>query len=230
MKVMHVVVIAVLIAWPCSGELNDGERLEIITSHNGIRSSVKTSAANMLEMIYDTELETKAQTSTVDPCTPTRKTDGKEHVNYATKQEGEANWTKLIEEWGKEGESYVYDKNTCGENTDSCKHYLQVIWAAAEKVGCAKKECTTPSVSGKDGDKKYAMLCLYNEGPGEDVNTKPYQDGEPCEKCDKTKYPTCPDKLCSANPAIETTTSSTTCVSSSGVLVMMGLLIGKHFN
>nr|CDS28015.2 glioma pathogenesis protein 1 [Hymenolepis microstoma] len=227
MKMVHVIVIAVLIAWPCSGELTADERSEIITSHNGIRSSVKTSAANMLEMIYDTGLEKDAEKFTVDPCTTTEKTAEKQHANYAT-QTGDTNWTKLIEEWGNEGKNYKYEDNSCGEkNADNCKHYLQVIWAAAEKVGCAKKECTTPSVSDKDGDKKYGMLCVYNQGPAAEL-TKPYEQGDPCHKCDQKIYPTCPNNLCSTKLA--TTTSSTTCISSSEVIAMIALVIGNQYN
>nr|CDS28017.2 peptidase inhibitor 16 [Hymenolepis microstoma] len=228
---MHVFLIAVLITWPCFGQLSEEDRLLIEKSHNDIRSSVKTPAANMLEMVYDTELETEAQTLLVDPCTTRGKTTGNSHANYATKKESEAKWGELINEWETEGEKYTYESNKCGENTDSCKHYIQVIWAAAEKVGCAKKECTnTGGNPSSKTEKTFAMLCLYDQGPGDDQSKKPYEKGEPCQQCDKTKYPTCPDKLCSAKPAIETTTSSTTCISSSGVLAMMGLLIGNHFN
>nr|CUU98006.1 hypothetical transcript [Hymenolepis microstoma] len=99
---------------------------------------------------------------------------------------------------------------------------------AAEKVGCATKECENAggTPTSKTG-KTIGMLCLHNEGPG-DESKKPYENGAPCQQCDKTIYPTCPNNLCSTKLA--TTTSSTTCVSSLGVLAMMGLLIGNHFN
>nr|CDS30755.1 glioma pathogenesis protein 1 [Hymenolepis microstoma] len=229
MKMMHLFVIAVLIAWPCSGELIADEHAEIITSHNGIRSNVQPGAQNMLEMVYSTELETEAQKLLDDNCKSRVTTAENQHVNYATKQ-GEANWTKLIEEWGNEGGKYTYEGNKCDDSTNSCKHYLQVVWAAAEKVGCAKKECPSPSEKPSlKNENKIVMLCLYDQGPAA-TPTVPYEQGDPCHNCDKTKYPTCPDKLCSTKLAIETTTSSTTCVSSSGVLAMMSLLIGNHFN
>nr|CUU99880.1 hypothetical transcript [Hymenolepis microstoma] len=115
---VHVFVIAVLIAWSCSGELIADERSEIITSHNGIRSNVQPGAQDMLEMIYDTDLETKAQALLVDSCTSTDKIAESQHVNYATKH-GDANWTKLIEEWGKEGGKYTYEGGTRALTTEN---------------------------------------------------------------------------------------------------------------
>nr|CUU98486.1 hypothetical transcript [Hymenolepis microstoma] len=203
-KMMNVFVIAVLIAWHCSGQLLPHVRSQIEESHNFVRSAVTPTATNMLRMIYNNTLEDEAKNMV--------KCDFNETT---VKDKGD-----VIAGWGTEGGKYTYDKNECDGGPDACKHYKQVVWAEAMYVGCASQDCTS--------DGKVAMLCLYDKGPS-DPNTKPYQNGQSCTMC-PSGYQMCQDKLCTAGSSIQTTTSSATWISFSGGLVMMTLVIGNQFN
>nr|CDS29750.1 hypothetical protein HmN_000896000 [Hymenolepis microstoma] len=214
-QALYALAIATLIAWPCSGQLSADERSQIITSHNGIRSSVQPEAQNMLEMIYDNTLEYEAQ-QIADDCNYNDAGVSGKFINFVSVPENEATWEKTIKKWGDEKANYKYETNTC-TNGEVCKHYLQVVWAAAMKAGCAQKTCP------KSGSNTVNMVCVYDKGKS-DQNEKPYVSGNACGQC-PSKYQNCQNKLCSANLPIETTTSSTTWVSFSGGLVMMALII-----
>nr|CUU99882.1 hypothetical transcript [Hymenolepis microstoma] len=95
-------------------------------------------------------------------------------------------------------EKYDYDKKVCATaqkkaNDDSCKHYIQVVWAKAMKVGCAK--ITRQSDGNSKADSTVSMLCLYGQG-SKGQNAQPYTKGEggSCKKC-SPEYLLCDSKL-----------------------------------
>nr|CUU98252.1 hypothetical transcript [Hymenolepis microstoma] len=168
-QVLYALAIATLIAWPCSGQLSADERSQIITSHNGIRSNVQPEAQNMLEMIYDNTLEYEAQ-QIAENCDFNDANVPDKIINFASAPENEATWEKTITKWADEKANYNYENNACASG-QVCKHYLQVVCAAAMKVGCGKKTCT------KNGSKTVNMLCLYDKR-NSDPNGKPYISGK----------------------------------------------------
>nr|CDS28008.1 peptidase inhibitor 16 [Hymenolepis microstoma] len=232
-KMMYVFVIAALIAWPCFVTQSVDESSVIVKTHNDIRSSVTPEAADMLKMSYDSKLEEEAQ-KLMESCDFNEEKAKDKNINFVSEQKADTTWAYVIKNWG--AEKYDYDSNACSTtqtkaDSESCKHYIQVVWAKAMKVGCAKKECTKASGSPPSKtEKTVLMLCLYDQGSQGKVE-KPYTKGEggSCKQC-PPEYPVCENKLCIADTSVQTTTSSTTCISSSGMLAMMALIIGNHFN
>nr|CDS35090.1 cysteine rich secretory protein 2 [Hymenolepis microstoma]CDS35092.2 cysteine rich secretory protein 2 [Hymenolepis microstoma] len=230
---MYVFVITVLIAWPCLGTEIADESSVIVNTHNDIRSNVQPPAADMLKMSYDSNLEKDAQ-QLIESCDFDDKKAADRNANFVSGQKTDTTWANVIKMWG--GEKYDYESNACSTaqtkaNDDSCKHYIQVVWSKAMKVGCAKKECPNPSGSTPSKtDPTVLMLCLYDQGSKGKVE-KPYTkgDGDSCKQC-PPEYPVCENKLCIADTSVQTTTSSTTCISSPGMLATMALIILNHFN
>ncbi|XP_035679866.1 peptidase inhibitor 16-like [Branchiostoma floridae] len=105
--------------------------------------------------------------------------------NIALSPEGDV--VGLLQQWMAQQEHYNYHNNTCAGN-NTCRDYLQMVWAATNRVGCAiAANCETK-------ERKISMLVCYYSPPMERW-TKPYRLGESCTKC-PTEASFCDKGLC----------------------------------
>ncbi|XP_053319650.1 GLIPR1-like protein 1 [Spea bombifrons] len=152
-----------------------------VDAHNGIRSNVTPTAANMKYMSWDSSLAKTAKAwssfckfqhniyiSSNRLIHPTFFPIG-ENL-YAG---GTFNMHQVVNLWASEVNNYNNENQTC-KTGKVCGHYTQVIWSNSYKVGCAVSRC--PGTYG------YIVLCNY--GPaGNYRGSKPYTIGLPCSEC-----------------------------------------------
>ncbi|XP_019641747.1 PREDICTED: peptidase inhibitor 16-like [Branchiostoma belcheri] len=164
----------------------------VLTAHDELRREVQ--AADMEKMDWDTDLEKMAMDWATCSRLGTRETNLVEELfgqNIALSPEGDV--VGLLQQWMAQREYYSYHNNTCvGNNT--CRDYVQAVWAATNRVGCA----LVPDCESKE--RKISMLVCYYSPPKERW-TKPYHLGDSCTKCPR-ESPFCDKGLCEecANP------------------------------
>lgn len=78
----------------------------------------------------------------------------------------------------------VFIKNNSLRFTDATSHYIHIVWAAIDKVGCGLNQCNNT----------LNLVCNY--GSSYDMNpTIMYKPGPPCSKCPSGTA--CKNSLCS---------------------------------
>jgi len=72
---------------------------------------------------------------------------------------------EVVAEWAEEGAYYDYDDDLCEPPTSgqTCVHYLQIVWAETERLGCGMAACV-------DGWEVWA--CIYD--PPGNTGGQPY--------------------------------------------------------
>uniref|UniRef100_A0A646QDZ8 Cysteine-rich venom protein n=1 Tax=Hemiscolopendra marginata TaxID=943146 RepID=A0A646QDZ8_9MYRI len=74
--------------------------------------------------------------------------------------------------WNEEREFYDFETGEC-EPGEQCGHYVQLVWAESEHVGCGVARCL---------GKGYMIVCHYRP-PGNALEVAPYEVGKPCSQC-----------------------------------------------
>jgi len=137
------------------------EQTDLVTEHNTARANVNPPATNMLTIVWDTQLQSIAQTW-ADTCTdanndglldhnPNRGTGYPASVGeniYGT--QAAAVGSDAVSGWDGESSLYTYSDNYCdGEPNNvndlwyECGHYTQVVNAATTNLGCGRSNCPT---------------------------------------------------------------------------------------
>ncbi|XP_060100395.1 glioma pathogenesis-related protein 1-like [Heteronotia binoei] len=125
---------------------------QCVDAHNKHRSEVKPAASNMLYMTWDVALARTAR-AWGKRCIFIRnyfiEHNGSGHPDPKLKRLGENiritnagrkpfDPTHLIRSWYSEVAFYQYHNNTC---KGKCSHYIQIVWDASYKIGCAIVFC-----------------------------------------------------------------------------------------
>ncbi|XP_043932458.1 peptidase inhibitor 16-like isoform X2 [Protopterus annectens] len=188
--------------------LTNEEKEILVAEHNNLRSQVSPSAADMLEMTWDTSLESFAKAYTAK-CLWAHDAENKDKGEnlYATTMNS-LDVEKAVQEWYDERQNYDFDTNYCNEDK-MCGHYTQVVWATSEKVGCHEHFCNT--LHGLDGENWFLLMCYYHPG-GNYEEEKPYTHGIPCEQCPEGYE--CISNLCTTPKQITSQVPSTKTMSS----------------
>ncbi|XP_068022928.1 glioma pathogenesis-related protein 1-like isoform X2 [Melanerpes formicivorus] len=159
---------------------------ECVQVHNNLRGGVQPSASNMRYMSWDAALARTAR-AWAKRCVFEHNTylsqERQGHPNFSSI--GENLWagtyqvfnvSSAIKSWYDEVGSYNFATQKC---TKVCGHYLQVVWAASYKVGCAVHFC--PSVGYSSITNAAHFVCNY--GPAGNYPRQPYEMGAACRGC-----------------------------------------------
>jgi len=179
------------------------ERAELVKAHNDLRRRIakgeepgQPEAANMMEMVWDEEMEEIAQRWT-DQCNPghdknNKLLDGTYCGQNAAR--GMDTMTSTVGAWYGEvkymdagctpSDAKICDVDEFGSGTrkGEVEHYTQVVWAESSRLGCGKRGLY--------------VVCNYLSGnmPGGSM----YKRGQACSACPEGT--TCADGLCRAAP------------------------------
>nr|XP_034317946.1 cysteine-rich secretory protein LCCL domain-containing 2 isoform X1 [Crassostrea gigas] len=205
------------------------EAAEFLRVHNEKRRIVSPKATNMREMVWDEGLETIAR-NYAEKCDFNHNKLRSTSVGYYVGENlyvsyGDISPEAAVTAWDNEKTDYDFANNVCDPNSKyGCGHYTQVTWAESEKVGCAKKYCSSVNDFTTKNLPGYLVVCNY--GPGGNVNNRrPFSSGTTsCSNC-PSGY-TCVDRLCSKSSGGSTNPCETnpcqnggTCSSESGQAV-----------
>uniref|UniRef100_S4RQX2 C-type lectin domain family 18 member A n=1 Tax=Petromyzon marinus TaxID=7757 RepID=S4RQX2_PETMA len=160
------------------------EAFALESLHNKLRATVQPSAANMEKMEWDDSLAQVAHEWAAVACENPRAAEGTSAeipekpgiqgtgaggrgggqrrlgVNLHRAPHGATSFASVLASWFSEGQNYDYARPGCAHNR-TCRHYTQMVWASASRVGCAKRWCRDP------GSRVEAFACVYL--PGNDV-------------------------------------------------------------
>ncbi|XP_032303067.1 C-type lectin domain family 18 member C-like isoform X5 [Coturnix japonica] len=92
---------------------------------------------------------------------------------------GAGGFVELLERWFAEGRRYDYGAARCAGSA-TCRHYTQLVWATAGRLGCGRQMCT-----GSRG-RSQAFACAYSPGGNWELDgapIAPYQHGPWCSLC-----------------------------------------------
>jgi len=198
-----------------SGKFTTEERKEILKIHNELRAKVangletrgpQPNAADMLEMVWDFELETIAQ-RWINQCTmkhDDNRNSARFHVgqNLAMKGasafEEKVDWKSMIGEGEQVDEGWYSEVVYVTPNLNMVQqfskydgpkqigHYTQLVWGDSRYVGCGFVE----HVLYFKGQKGWSRMLGCNYGPAGNVISRPmYTIGDAASKCPKD-YPT----------------------------------------
>ncbi|XP_078464476.1 LOW QUALITY PROTEIN: C-type lectin domain family 18 member B-like [Lampetra planeri] len=104
-------------------------------------------------------------------------------VNLHRAPHGVVSFAGVLASWFSEGQNYDYARSGCAHNR-TCRHYTQMVWASASRVGCAKRWCRDP------GSRVEAFACVYLPGGNWLLDGKtiaPYKAGDWCSLCTSVK-------------------------------------------
>lgn len=172
--------------------LSETQKLALLQLHNAFRSMVQPSAANMLKMEWDDDLEGIASdfaSKCIVAHNPDRHKAAKkfdwvgENIAWGTGTCGDKDCGDVYEgvkRWFTESKSYDYKSGEC---SGKCTLYTQMAWWESNKLGCGARKC---------GDRTI-LVCNYAPG-GNYVGQRPYTSGSPCSKCPGKMI--CEDNLC----------------------------------
>ncbi|XP_022303001.2 uncharacterized protein LOC111110699 [Crassostrea virginica] len=189
------------------------EAAEFLKSHNDKRRIVSPKATDMLEMVWDDQLESIAR-SYAKGCNFEHNEARSSSVGYYVGENlyvstGNISPDVAVTSWDNEKADYDYATDTCDPNSRfGCGHYTQVVWAKSEKVGCVKQFCDKiENFNDRNGNPLSGYLVVCNYGPGGNYNNrKPFTSGTTsCGNC-PSGY-TCVDRLCSKSSSTGGTTS-----------------------
>jgi len=180
---------------PLSSGVGGEEAEEIVGVHNRYRSLVargeerrgsQPSAADMRQMVWDTELASIAQMHADQckfehDCTSCRKTDrfgvGQNLYIYKQSVAAPANdWEKAVTDWYEEVKDFTSNRIEPFQFSSATGHYTQLVWAETDRVGCG-------ATSYKDG-RWFTTLYVCNYGPnGNFLQGEMYKTGKACSAC-----------------------------------------------
>jgi hypothetical protein len=180
----------------------------IVQKHNELRA--KMGASDMTKMGWDDALATAAQ-QFVAGC-PSGHSENRPSAvgenmawKWATgmKLTASTDFAPSVQSWYDEFDAAgpYKDGGTFsgfGSCSGMCGHYTQVVWAAANKIGCGAAYC--PHSSGMGG---YELVCQYGSsvpgGYGGNMGSQTlFTKGTQCSSC-PSGFATCSDGLCSAS-------------------------------
>ncbi|XP_064610758.1 peptidase inhibitor 16-like [Liolophura sinensis] len=157
------------------------EKYAILEKHNALRKEVM--AANMNRLVWSDALAEHAQDIAYQ-CNLEYSEVG---VNIAA-QSYFYNEIEATKGWYEEKSFYDYANDACQFGL-TCKHYKQVVRAAATMVGCGITFC--PLMNSIAMEDVYIIVCSYSPVTAKGV---PYESGPPCSHCDEGR--SCSDGMC----------------------------------
>eukprot|EP00118_Oscarella_pearsei_P001580 m.7826 g.7826 ORF g.7826 m.7826 type:complete len:273 (+) comp19743_c0_seq1:711-1529(+) len=151
--------------------LTQAERDELLEHHRLVRTEVSPPAANMRNMVWDTELEAKAQKWAENcvfehsPREPGTRPTGENLAYFFPTGLPVVNASQL---WAGEKAHYTYDgrQQHC-EQGKVCGHYTQMIWWNSPYLGCGADICSINGIQSK------LVVCNYAP-PGNVIGQTPY--------------------------------------------------------
>ncbi|CAD5230363.1 unnamed protein product [Bursaphelenchus okinawaensis] len=172
---------------------NDYRRTLAKGQAKGQNGGTFPAAANMNELVWDTDLETKAD-QWAQACNfehPSNPGYGQNLAAASPFSSADDALKSAVDEWWGEGKNYPAGVAfTFGSSTG---HFTQVAWAATSKVGCAVQNCTNGQSLFGTSDWTFTV-CDYLS-PGNYQNQDIYKSGEACSACSGGS---CDDGLCKA--------------------------------
>ncbi|XP_005856781.1 PREDICTED: peptidase inhibitor 16 isoform X3 [Myotis brandtii] len=173
-----------------AGALSDEERRTMVDLHNLYRAQASPPAANMLQMRWDAELAAFAKAYAQQCVWGHNKERGRRGENlFAITDEG-MDVPLAVEQWHMEREYYNFSAATC-EPGQMCGHYLQVVWAKTDRIGCGSHFCE--KLQGVEETNVHLLVCNY-EPPGNVRGRRPFEEGTPCSQCPSGYL--CENSLC----------------------------------
>ncbi|XP_044533562.1 GLIPR1-like protein 2 [Gracilinanus agilis] len=169
---------------------------ECVDVHNLLRTQLNPPAANLQYITWDEGLAKTAK-AWAKRCRPG-------HNTYLEKMRkshpvfnglGENIWTGpiylysprlAVKSWFSEEQFYDFQTNTCSR---LCSSYIQVVWDATYKIGCAAATCA------RVGNLTDVVHFICNYVLSGNTNRRPYKEGKFCTQCNKGDK--CLDMLCS---------------------------------
>ncbi|XP_071175288.1 uncharacterized protein [Mytilus edulis] len=180
----------------CDKKLCEHEKYKLLENHNKVRRSVRPSAANMKKLIWDVDLERRAQ-KYAKKCIWTHDKKRSKNAPYRYvgqnmhARRGARDILTATRSWEKEQDHYNIYTNNCVPG-EMCGHYTQMVWADTETVGCAMWKC--PYIHNLGWRDAYIVVCDY--GPGGNIGgEKPYRIEQKCAECSKSNH-SCDNGLC----------------------------------
>ncbi|XP_075016998.1 C-type lectin domain family 18 member A-like [Calonectris borealis] len=162
------------------GALSMKETFLVLSLHNKLRSKVQPPAANMQKLEWSEELGrlagARAAGCLEGPAPPPAPQLG---WSEALLPAGAGGFGAVLERWFAEGQRYDYGTGRCASNA-TCRHYTQLVWATAGRLGCGRHLCT-----GGHGPRE-AFACAYSPGGNWEVAgtpVLPYKQGPWCSLC-----------------------------------------------
>ncbi|XP_074643232.1 venom allergen 5-like [Tubulanus polymorphus] len=217
---MSVLTITVLLLGVCclgsrvSGYMTDTKRQELLDEHNRLRAELHRYglpwASNMKALEWDDRAEYSAFLW-AKRCIYRHDTDSQRRFKpysqvgqnyFILPPDYKGTLKGLVKAWFDEYKDYDSASNTCTSGKE-CGHYLQVVWANTQYVGCYDQEVCSK-------DKKRFIVCNY-VSRGYLKNVKPYKTGRWCSAC-PAGYGFCLDgRLCVRREVCDTTDGTCKC-------------------
>ncbi|KAF8565510.1 hypothetical protein P879_08174 [Paragonimus westermani] len=137
---------------PCRATISTADKTELLTLHNDLREALlacdygdQEQPSSLPDLIWDTDLETKAQTL-ADQCQCDSQSAADRSVasyDYVGQNVAAAdNITDAFQIWLDEQTGYTLGAYTCASTAG---HYTQLVWADTTHVGCAVASCASLS-------------------------------------------------------------------------------------
>ncbi|CAD5227963.1 unnamed protein product [Bursaphelenchus okinawaensis] len=189
-------------------EMYDSDRTFVVDYHNDYRRTVALgeqagsngnlpSAANMLELVYDTDIEADAQ-AWANNCSfgYSSYAGGQNMILYETSSSSSQNYTVLLKAAVDEFVSQASSFNTsyvADYSSDAGSLFSQVIWANTSSLGCGVQACPNYDSTGFYA---YMVVCFY-QGAGDIAGQPIYTQGDSCSQCPSGT--TCDNGLCATS-------------------------------
>jgi len=186
--------------------ISNANIIKLLLVSNQKRASVYPSGTtNMRFMKWSSALAERAQEH-ADKCTDEHSDSADEGIgeNLASATSGDlSDPSTMVTKWYDEEQWYDYETTQCTADANqgqSCGHYLQLVKADADEMGCGFKTCSKLGDTGKSG---WFLVCNYNKGIASQT-ARPY-----------SRVLGCPDDLPTRVPA-ETGGDNALCAPSGG--------------
>ncbi|VDM17115.1 unnamed protein product [Hydatigera taeniaeformis] len=213
-----------LVSLVASEAPTEQERKDLLDFHNNKRATVNPSATNMLEMVYSAELE-KLAIDWVAKC-KFEHPNSSQYPQYNGIGQNLAltggvgrNLVSQATQWWNEVSGYTYGSNACTVGT-VCGHYIQMVWATSEELGCAVKQCD--SLMPNWPSPVFLLTCQYKPA-GNYIGIRPYTSGISCSQCPVGT--TCVNKLCSRRNSNRSRATSSSTVTEMGQITLFAAIM-----
>jgi len=153
------------------GELTNDDKQALVDKHNEYRSNValgnmnmQPMATNMLKLIWDESIAITAKAH-ADKCKFEHDFNSGFGENLYTEGSTADQIDNIevlevgVEKWVEEGNDFTFNNGEC--SASSCGHYVQAVWAIAQKVGCGYAECPLSTFG---APYEILFVCRYDEG------------------------------------------------------------------
>jgi len=198
-----------------SGQIDAATREFIVNKHNTLRAGVQPTAANMLKMYWNSNLEGSASRY-ADQC-PNGHDSSEERKestglgisvgqNLAWNYDS---WETAIQGWYDE----VKDFNYGGYPSGVTGHFTEMTRALTAHIGCGYKDCINNQWE-KYYVCNYAYLQMGNNDPMLDETKRPWRSGAPCSECGgscSNNLCDCGDKICKNGGTMNTSKCTCDC-------------------